>query len=446
MLVARLSLLPLLLLVGGLACAGGASGPAPVPSTPADVTSPSATPAEAPATASPTTRTPSAVWTPPPGPPLAIINGTLVDGTGAAPLSDAVVLVRDRRIELVEEGLESVETPEGYDVIDAGGGFIIPGLIDGHVHVSRTVLKIELPSLASRLDEEALLPFLQAGFTTLRDVGTATIVVEPLRLQVDSMTARGLAPTVVWAGPLITAPGGYPISVPRYAAGGQEIDSAQDGEALVDRLADNGARLIKLGLDKGYYADEGWPPLSLEEVRAITRRAHERGMLVTAHVTSLDEVRLAIDGGVDNLAHTPLEPLPDELMAEMVAEGVGMVTTATIWGRGQEIAADNAVRYAEAGGIVSVGTDYGCCEQVPGIEPYLLEMQFLRARGMTPTQLIVAATRNGALLANRGAETGTVEPGKLADIVIVDGDPLADLSALRQVQTVIREGHVVFER
>ncbi len=441
----RLTLFTLSLVVT-LACSGGSSRPSPTPSNPAGATASPVAVANPTVEPSPIIQTPAPAWTPPPGPPLAIVNGTLIDGTGAAPLTDAAVLVRDRRVERVLQASGAVEVPEGYQVIDAGGGFILPGLIDGHVHITRTITNVEPPGLGARVDEEALLPFQRAGFTTLRDVGTATVILGAIRSLVESMTARGLAPTVVWAGPLITAPGGYPISVPRYAAGGQEIESAEDGVALVDRLANDGARLIKLGLDKGYYADDGWPLLSLEEVQAITTRAHERGLLVTAHVTSLDEVRLAIDGGVDDLAHTPLEPLPDELIAEMVAKGMGIVTTATVWGRSQEIAADNAVRYAEAGGIVSVGTDYGCCEQVPGIEPYLLEMQFLKARGMTPMQLIVAATRSGALLANRGAETGTVEAGKLADIIVAGGNPLDDLGALRHVQTVIRQGHVVFQR
>ena len=399
-------------------------------------------------------RTPRATGTPGPTPelappaPTAIINGTLVDGTGADGIEDAYVLIREGRIEAAGCCASQLRIPSGYEIIDAGGGTIMPGLIDGHVHITRAVINPDLVRFTTRVDEDALVPFVQAGFTTLRDVGTATVIMQSMKFLTDRLEKQQRkSPHIVWAGPLITAVGGYPISVPRYAAGGQEVRSAEEAVALVDSLADQGARIIKLGLEKGYYADEGWPLLSLDEVRAIADRAHERGLLVTAHVTSLDEVRLALDGGVDNLAHTPLESLTDELIAEMLRKGMGIVSTATIWNPdGAQIAAENVKRFADAGGVVSIGTDFGCCDQVAGVEPYLYEMQFLQQAGMTPMQLIVAATRNGALLANAGDATGSVEVGKEADIVILDGDPLADVNALRVVRIVIQDGRVVYER
>jgi imidazolonepropionase-like amidohydrolase len=226
---------------------------------------------------------------------------------------------------------------------------------------------------------------------------------------------------------------------------GEAISSPEEGAALVDRLADDGAKIIKLGLEKGYYEDLGWPVLTLEQVHAITAKAHERGLLVTAHVTGADEVRLALDGGVDNLAHSPLMPITEDVMQEMLSRQMGIVTTATVWGQLRDGAAQNARRYADAGGIVSIGTDFGCCNQVAGIEPYLTEVRFLNQAGMTPMQIITAATRNGALLAGLGDETGTIEAGKRADIIILDGDPLQDLDALRNVRTVVLAGSVVFD-
>jgi imidazolonepropionase-like amidohydrolase len=186
--------------------------------------------------------------------------------------------------------------------------------------------------------------------------------------------------------------------------------------------------------------------MPLETVQAITARAHERGLIVTAHVTSIEEVRLAMDGGVDNLAHAPLQHIPDEMFLEMIERGFGMVTTATVWGQRNSVAASNAARYAAAGGIVNIGTDYGCCGQAPGVEPYLYEMYYLWQHGMTPMQLLVAATRNGAILANVGDRKGTIEPGKDADMIIVRGDPLADIYALRNIGAVVLGGIVVHER
>ena len=132
----------------------------------------------------------------------------------------------------------------------------------------------------------------------------------------------------------------------------------------------------------------------------------------------------------------------------MLEKGTGMATTATVWGvaTASAQAAANAKAYADAGGIVSIGTDYGCCGQAAGLPPYLQEMEFLRGSGMTTMQLLVAATRSGAIMANVTGEVGTLEVGKSADIIVVEGDPIADLQALNNVRVVIQGGAVVVSR
>jgi imidazolonepropionase-like amidohydrolase len=426
-----------------VACGDDGASREPSPSqSPTPTRSPLATqttaPVPSPTVAAPTQR-PSTVSPE----PLAIVNARILDGTGGPAIERGFIVIRDGRIDQIGGGDTSLSA--GMTVIDAAGKTAIPGLIDGHVHVSRTFINLDPEMLAAQPDEQALVPFLQDGFTTLRDVATATVVLSAIKLRVDSMTERGLAPQMIWSGPMITTVGGYPISNPRYAAGGQEITSPEEGAALVDKLADAGARVIKLGLDRGYLSDVGWPLLSLEEVQAISQRAHERGLLVTAHVTSLDELRLALDGGVDSLAHTPLETIPDDMIQEMLNRGVGMVTTATIWpAEAAAIAAENAIRYAGRGGVVSIGTDFGCCQQVPGSDAYLREAEFLLTSGMTPQQILTAATRGGAIVSGLGDETGTLEARKEADIVLLDGNPTEGIDALRNVDTVIADGRVVF--
>lgn len=278
--------------------------------------------------------------------------------------------------------------------------------------------------------------------------GTAPVAFPAVKQFVDGQARVNQAPRVIWAGSMVTTIGGYPMPVPRYALVGEEVASADEARQVVTRLADGGAGVIKLGLEKGYYADEGWPIMPLEVVEAITETAHSRGLRVTAHVTSTDELRLALDGGVNDLAHAPLEPIPDAIVQEMIQKGIGMATTATVWGgRGSSAeAAANAKRYADAGGIVSIATDFGCCDQAPGLQPYLYEMEFLRGAGMSPTQLIVAATRNGAVLSDLGEDLGTIEAGKIADIIVVGGNPLADMAALKEVAAVILEGRLVYQR
>jgi imidazolonepropionase-like amidohydrolase len=438
------ALLPLaLLLVLVAGCRSG--GPSAADPVFTDTPAPSST-----AMPSPTPQpTPEPTPTPSPSPTpaplsLLIVNATVIDGTGAEPLYNGYVAVRDGLIESVGPVSELGERP-AERVIDAAGATLMPGLIDGHVHVARLLENHPTESQVAGY-QSRFLPFLHQGFTTLRDVGVATNVFPFARPLAEQWRDEGRAPHIVWAGPMITTPGGYPISRPRYASIGHEVGSADEGAALVDRLADEGATIIKLGLDRGYYGDDGWPLMPLETVQAITARAHERGLIVTAHVTSIEEVRLAMDGGVDNLAHAPLQHIPDEMFLEMIERGFGMVTTATVWGQRNSVAASNAARYAAAGGIVNIGTDYGCCGQAPGVEPYLYEMYYLWQHGMTPMQLLVAATRNGAILANVADRKGTIEPGKDADMIILRGDPLADIFALRNIGAVVLGGAVVYER
>jgi len=414
-----------------------------------DTPLPTRTPSPSPSATRASQVTPQASQPPPPleiplagrGITLLIKNGTLIDGTGADRRPNAYVLVKDGRIVALGNG--DIEPPTEAEVIDVGGGTIMPGLIDTHVHITRRLLP-RSESGGNTIDQDGLLPWLEEGITTLREVGTARIVFPSVRIFADGLRINNRAPRVVWAGPMVTAPGGYPIPVGfDYVA--QEVASVDEARSVVNTLADGGAGVIKLGLEQGYHSNEGWPLLSLDQVMAIAETAHARGLRVTAHVTSLDEVQLALDGGVDDLAHAPLEPIPDELMQKMLGRGMGMATTATVWGDGGEEAAANAKRYADAGGIVSVATDFGCggCSQPPGIASYLREIEFLAQSGMSPMQLLVAATRAGAILSGVDDEVGTIEAGKVADIIIVDGDPLVDIKALRNVSVVIQGGKIV---
>jgi imidazolonepropionase-like amidohydrolase len=353
-------------------------------------------------------------------------------------MPNAYVVIRDDRILNVGSG--DPQIPPEATVVDAEGGTILPGLVDAHAHSTNELI---IPG-DLRVELDGFVPWLREGVTTLRDVGTVPLLFPAILDLAAEQEHNHKAPRIVWAGPIITAVGGYPTTVLDYAAVAQEVASAEEAVQLVDKLADGGARIIKLGLERGYRSDEGWPLLSLDEVSMITQGAHQRGLLVTAHVTSLDEVRLALDGGVDDLAHTPIEPLPDEMIQEMLRRGITMASTANIWGPESRVAAANAKRYLDAGGTVALATDFGCCDQAPGMETMLQEMQWLsQVGGFTAMELIVATTRNGAIVSNLGNDLGTIEPGKVADIIIVEGDPLLNLQALANISIVIQAGTVV---
>jgi len=202
--------------------------------------------------------------------------------------------------------------------------------------------------------------------------------------------------------------------------------------------------LIKVAIEAGFgvdYNEPGWPVLDAETLAAIADETHEHGKLVRAHVTETNELVAAIDAGFDVAAHTPIEPLLGGVLQQALAIDMIFVSTANIWGpEGSQNAAENAARYTELGGRVALGTDYPF---QAGSEMPVKEMQLLVDAGMTPAEVLVAATKHGAEALGMGEELGTLAPGKLADVIVVDGDPLADIAAMADVRVVVRDGEVI---
>jgi imidazolonepropionase-like amidohydrolase len=377
---------------------------------------------------------------------VAVHGGRLFDGTGAAPIEDGVVLIEGNRI-VAAGAAGDVAIPDNAATVDADGGLIMPGVIDNHTHLAAGWREVV---------GDHLTPWLEAGVTTLVDVGFPRDgVTLPGGLVVDDSVGllrtliAGLSehpPRAYLAGPILTAPHGYPETrggLDGLAA--QGVAGPDDARARVARLIDEqGADLIKVAIEAGFdqdYDDDGWPVLDPETLAAIAEAAHERDTTVRAHVTQEGELRAALQAGFDVAAHTPIEPLSDEILREAAEAGMIFVTTANIWGPGgSQNAAENAARYAEMGGRVTLGTDFPFQE---GSEMPVAEMQLLVDAGMTPTEVLVAATKHGAEALGLGDELGTLAPGKLADVIVVDGDPLSDIADMGNVTVVIRDGEVI---
>ena len=369
-------------------------------------------------------------------PVLAIVNGRLFDGTGNEVLPDGAVVIRGNRI--VAVGMESqILIPTDAERIDAGGGLIMPGIIDNHVHV--------FPTLSPRMGrgEDILTPWLQAGVTTLVDTGSIRHTLRASRAQASSMESP---PRLLLAGPILTVPGGYPTTRREADAAmiAWEVEGPDDAYEVVAQLIDQeGADLIKVAIETGFqtdYGEEGWPTLSMEELRAIARAAHERDVLVRAHVSNPGELRAAMEAGLDILAHTPIHQVEDQLLDEAKEAGLIFISTSNIWGSRSAVAASNLYRYHQRGGMVVLGTDYPYQRDVFMPVP---EMQLLISAGFTPAQVLLAATRDSAVAIGRGDELGTLEVGKLADVIVVGGDPLEDISDMKRIRVVILDGEVV---
>jgi imidazolonepropionase-like amidohydrolase len=359
--------------------------------------------------------------------PLALINGMLIDGTGADPLPDAALVIQEGRILAVGPRAE-VEVPTGAKIIDLQGATVLPGFINAHVHLGYS--------------EHNLQAWAQAGVTTVRDLGTSPAS-DPFsrrdELLKDNRNAR-----LVAAGPLVTVPDGYPM-VP-WGMQGLAVTSAQDAALKVNQLLDDGADVIKIALESGYVFETNIPVLSAQEAATIVKVAHERDTLVSAHVTAAQDLGLALDAGVDDIAHMVTNNLSHQLIEGMLENDVYWVPTLELWkgvGGLDRQAVANLRKFVEAGGKVALGTDYAGYSSEFDLGMPITEMELMGEAGMTPMQTILAGTQNAAHVCNLEGELGTLEAGKIADVLIVDGNPLEDIHAVTDARLVIHNGVVI---
>jgi imidazolonepropionase-like amidohydrolase len=348
-------------------------------------------------------------------PPLALVGGTLIDGTGADPLPDAVLVIHGERILAVGPRAEVTIPPEAR-VVELEGATMLPGFINTHVHNAYV--------------KHTLRTWAQAGVTTVRDLGAPAG--GPHFSIRDRLTENPLHARVIAAGPLVTVPGGYPIAGNDFPS--LTVTSPEDARQKISQLIDEGADVIKITLTIDFA-----PSLSPEEAAAIVETAHERGIPVTVHATHLVDLQRALDAGVDDVAHIVVDHVPDEVIQRMVQTGVSWSPTLdALDGQGS----DNLRRFVEAGGIVALSNDAGYLQGLEIGMP-MREIELMRAAGMTPMQIVVAATRDAAHVCRRADRLGTLETGKLADVLVVDGDPLADLQALTHVRLVVLGGVII---
>jgi imidazolonepropionase-like amidohydrolase len=363
-----------------------------------------------------------------PGEPLLVLaGGTLIDGTGGPPVPDAVVMIRGNRIRAVGRRADAT-IPANARVIDVAGATILPGFINAHVHASYNAANLKA--------------WAQAGVTTVRDLGVAPW--DDAFVRRDALLADPANARLVAAGPLVTVPGGYPM-VP-WGMAGLAATSPQDAISQTNWLLDSGADIIKIALDSGGSFGRQIPILSPAEAAAIVQTAHARGARVSAHVLRTTDLAGALDAGVDDIAHIVEDELTDALIGRMVAAGTYWTPTLELWqrvGLRSNRPVTNLGRFVKAGGRVALGTDYAGYAAQFDLGMPVTEIGLMAEAGMAPMQIIVAATRNAATVCGLDRELGTLEPGKLADVLVVDGDPLVDLAALTKPRLVLRDGVII---
>lgn len=377
-------------------------------------------------------------------------NAVLVDGNGGPAVPNAWVLVEGNAIAAVGSG-KSPQVAADAQAVDLKGKWLLPGMIDLHMHMysmdDRPPEKRKLePEAYGTLISLAHLRKLQmAGVTTVRDMATQ----RSINISVSRGIKEGLVqgPRVFACGQFICQTGGHGSSTP-FAA--REVCGVDDIRNAVREQWKAGATWIKVTLN-GY---RDVPELTQDELEALVDESHRLGLKVGAHASLLATARSAVAAGVDTIEHGC--HLDEAVVAEMARKGIPLIPTGWVYvflvnqrlanGLGEEstlILRKRSVNHApgvkmalKAGVLIGAGTDCG---------QFFLpeELLWMEQSGMPRMHVIQSATKFGAQILGWGDKLGTIEKGKLADLIVVDADPLADVLNLRQVSMVIQDGKVV---
>ena len=400
----------------------------------------------------------------------ALVGGTLIDGVGGEPLSDSAVLIGDDGRIVAAGPRAATVLPEGTEQTDTSGHTVMPGLIDCHDHLASFTYDLmsrwgmtEPRSTRTVRIARVIEDTLQSGYTTIRDcgwldAGFKAAVDEGLVNGPRLLVAAGpLGPThSVQDRPTFSGHRRYSMPDPHVPYG--VADGAEEIRAVVRENARVGADLIKvfqtgfgrathLGTDACY---------NLEELTTLVAESHAQGRRVACHAVGGPGLRTAVEAGVDSIEHGCYLDLDHDLLRMMADKDIMLVPTLTVFAfhssEGNPVAQVEAREFREHhietvqqamryGVRVVAGTDAGGWFHGNNA----VELDMLADAGMTPMQAIIAGTSEAAACCALERDLGTLQPGKLADLIVVDGNPLGDITILQErerVRLVMKEGRI----
>lgn len=365
------------------------------------------------------------------------LAGRVLTGEGTPPLTGHAVLIDNGCIEAIRPARTIKDRP----VVAPPHATIMPGIINAHCHGLHTA--------AERRQR-----WLEFGVTSIGDVAAPLSAMEQL---MDS--PAGATATAAFSGPMLAPPGGYPLPVhnPNYAL---VVDSPATARDIVKRLADHGARLIKISFEPGGFLSD-WPSFDPTTAQAICAQARKQGMKVRCHVEDLAGLEPALNAGVHCVEHVPHrwsegsrmkpvlvsgngkpEPIPyyRSLLERMVRDDVILTPTLDVQSRSpwngpslyEPVRAFHAM-----GGRIAMGNDYPYRRTEAGMP--LSEMRLLAKAGLCENDIIQGATGTSASACNF-IRRGTIAPGMAADMVIVGGNPLTNLDVMATPLHIVKDG------
>lgn len=398
---------------------------------------------------------------------IAIIGGTLIDGSGKEPIKDAAILVEGSKIVKVGKR-DSIMIPENFERINASGQTIMPGLIDCHVHLNGVKGADPLRWVVENRFLRAMRAVSQAwkildhGFTTIRDLSENGLY---LKKAIEEGSLVG--PRILAYGRGLGRTGGHgdlrrdiyemPADVVKeihpYCIQCDGVDAIRrEARALVGRGAD-GFKVFVTGGGTWEKDREKDLHYIIDEVKAVVEEARMLGLKVAAHAECLEGAKIAVEAGVDTLEHGDV--LDEEVCKEMVRKNIIYVPTLSIyyvgpWAVEVPEMQLKSFRIAHKTGVkIALGSDAFSEELTPFGKYNIGEIKRLVDAGMSTMEAIVSATKIGAEALGIEGKVGTLEEGKLADILLVDGNPLDDITVLldkNKIKTIIKEGSIVVKR
>lgn len=376
--------------------------------------------------------------------------------SGDTDVTDGAVLVQDGIITAVGPRAEvEAEADSGEPRQDFPDSTLLPGLIDAHVHLVFDAGADPVATMQEASDEDLLEgmrkradQLLATGVTTARDLGDRGGLALRLAQEIAAGTATG--PRIIGAGAPVTPPGGH-----CWFLGG-EVSTADEARALVRRNVADGAKVVKVMAGGGGLTKGGAPSwksqFGAEEIAVVVEEAHQAGLKVAAHAHGTDAITDAVAAGVDTIEHCTWMTedgfdLREDVLAQIVEKGIYVCPAVSPHWRmlprffGEEKAAAMFAlvqRMAESGARLIAGTDAGV--QRAGFDGIVGALGFYEHLGVSRDRILAMATTEAAAALGVGDQTGRIAPSYGADLLLVDGNPLEDLSALNAVRAVFTNG------
>jgi imidazolonepropionase-like amidohydrolase len=397
-----------------------------------------------------------------------IHHGQLVDGTGRPAIPDAALIIEDGRIRYAGAKRGAPPVPPAAEVIDAGGGTIMPGLVEAHFHATYfNIANLEDLDIKYPVEYVSLLASvnarlaLECGYTAARSGGCLFNVDVWLKKALEEDLVSG--PRLSASGREICSAGGLMDWNPEFRKIGMEglvfiINGADDARKAVRALVKDGVEWVKT-----YPTGDAASPdindhhtlcMTFDEMQAVVATAHNHKLKVTGHCRATEGIKNALRAGYDCIEHGTF--MDDEALDLLLERDVPCVPAlyfekasvelgpefglpqAVIDGHQETLdgGCESALKILRAGGRLGMGGDYGFGWNPHG--DYARELTFfVKEVGFTPLEVIMCATKTGAEIMGRGAEFGTLESGKLADVLVVEGDVLDDISILEDRRRLI---------